>query len=356
MFLNSLNKSLNATEDNLVQTRNIAMKHFIIDQNNIRLDKYIKSLIPGVTQAIIEKFLRKKLITIESNQGKEKAKSSSRLQQGQNLYIHTSLEQSFINKGPLEETPGTLLGDYEKALIKEIKKAIIYENENIIILNKPFGIPVQSGKYVRASIDQLMKHIPGYEGVRVAHRLDKHTTGALLLAKNLEAAKELMSLFQRKEIKKKYIALLIGRMKQNSGLIKSWLKKAVVNGEEIMQSQPLNSNSHNTREEFAEEGELAITKFQILEKNELASLVELSPITGKKHQLRAHMLSIGHPILSDGKYGRRAAFLPGCNKSMCLHAQAIEFILFGQKISIAAALPYHIKENMKKLNFSSDIS
>ena len=212
-----------------------------------------------------------------------------------------------------------------------IKKSTIYEDKNIVVINKPFGIPVQSGSGIKESIDFAIKSI--YKDAHVVHRLDKHTTGVLIFAKNLKSTTEIWNLFKNRKIDKKYIAIVVGKINQKSGQIKNFLKKGFVGGEEIMQCD-------------LTQGDLAITNFTVVDVCKDASLVSLEPKTGRKHQIRVHMNHLGHPILCDGKYGRKTAFLKSMpNKNMNLHAESLRFCLFGKSIEITAKKPAHFEDN-----------
>jgi len=300
------------------------LKIYKVEEENVRLDRFLRRVLSkNLPQSLIEASLKRGLILLDG----KKAKSSTRCKLDQKISVnfvfdevksHNKKDQININ------------------LLNLIKKSVIYEDQNIVAINKPFGIPVQSGKGVKESIDILMKEI--YKDIRVVHRLDKHTTGVLIFAKNLKATTEIWQIFKEREVKKSYLAIVVGKMRKDYGKIENFIQKSVISGEEIM---TCNQDS----------GDLAITEFKVLKKSEKATLVLLKPRTGRKHQLRAHMVSIGHPIVGDGKYGKRSAFLKGLNKKMNLHASSLEFSLFDKSIKISAKEPNHMSCNFANLSF-----
>lgn len=298
---------------------------FIIQEDGVRLDRYVKKLFPGLCQSIIEKSLRKKLITLNG----QRATSSTRVEKNQELYINKSISADSVNVNKQE----VFLDRKSAKLVELLKKAIIYEDENVLAINKPFDLPVQSGSKVKYSIDRLIKSIN--PNLNVVHRLDKHTTGVLLFAKNSQATTEFWNLFKNRLIKKKYIAVVVGKMQRRTGQVKNFIKKAIISGEEIMQCND-------------SDGDIAVTHFKVLEEYKSTSLIELSPETGRKHQLRAHMAYLGNPILNDGKYGRKAAFIDGGHKggAMNLHASSVEFMLLDKNYRIQAKPPKHFQSNL----------
>jgi 23S rRNA pseudouridine955/2504/2580 synthase len=301
---------------------------FIIQDDNVRLDRYIRRLFPGLCQSVIEKSLRTKLITLDG----EKTTSSVRVQNNQVLYINKSIYKKETETKFNVST--NFSNNTSNKLVKLIRESIIYEDENILIINKPFDMPVQSGSKIKYSIDKLIKNID--PNLNVVHRLDKHTTGVLIFAKNSKTTTEFWNIFKNRLIRKKYLAIVVGNLKQKSGQVKNFIKKSIVSGEEIMQCND-------------EDGDLAITNFKVIKDYKNASLIELIPETGRKHQLRVHMTYLGHPILCDGKYGRKEAFLDRTNKRMNLHASSVEFKLFDKNLKIEAKVPHHFQYNLNSL-------
>ena len=184
---------------------------------------------------------------------------------------------------------------------------ILYEDPDLFIYNKPSGIPTK--------------------GNHLVHRLDKGTSGVLLVARNASMQKKLEALFKKREIKKAYIALVKGVLRKEQGVIENKLaKKGTFHGQSIWGSSP--------------NGSLAITHWKCLKKGKGVSLVELQPLTGRTHQLRVHLSEMGHPILGDLQYGRNVAFPKEVNR-LCLHAYRLSFIhpKTGKRLQATAPVP-----------------
>lgn len=216
---------------------------------------------------------------------------------------------------------------------------VIYRDALLLAINKPSGLPVHKGAGRKITtlddyIDDLSFGLPARP--ELANRLDKDTTGCLLLGRNKTALKRLSELFQKQQISKTYMALVHGKIENVSGEInfkiakksrdkKSWWVKVDPNGQE------------------------AITLYEVLDSNEKATLVKLMPLTGRTHQLRIHMQTLGHPIMGDAIYG-----LKGDNVSLCLHCYSMEVPLYAKrdKIVVTAPLPELFKEEFNRFGLS----
>ncbi|QHD65267.1 RluA family pseudouridine synthase [Neorickettsia findlayensis] len=302
------------------------MKSFIVENDCRRLDKYLRSVFGSFPQSALQKALRKKAVKLNDTV----VKASTAVLKGDSLTLSANFLQ--ILSSP-REIPSYNPNVVDGKFVEFIASRVLYEDENVLAIDKPFGFPVQSGRGITVSIDNAMKSLnPEY---RVVHRLDKYTTGVLMFAKTVDAARELWRLFSNRLVKKRYLAIVIGELKEKKGEVDCYINKVLFKGEEVMQCNNISKGEH------------AITQFHVIKKFKNASLVELFPLTGRKHQIRSQMASIGHPVLNDGKYGRREAFL-GCsvNKKLCLHACEIEFEIFGKVIKVTAELPVHFAENL----------
>ncbi len=216
---------------------------------------------------------------------------------------------------------------------------VIYRDALLLAINKPAGLPVHKGAGRKITtledyLDDLRFGLPLRP--ELAHRLDKDTTGCLLLGRNKTALKRLSELFQKQQISKTYMALVHGKLEKSAGEInlkiakksrdkKSWWGKVDPNGQE------------------------AITLYEVLASNDDASLVKLTPLTGRTHQLRIHMQALGHPIMGDAIYG-----LKGDKRSLCLHCGSMEVPLYAKrdKIIVSADFPELFKDEMEKLGLS----
>ena len=201
--------------------------------------------------------------------------------------------------------------DLPLEMIYKLKHSIVHEDDNVIVLNKPCGLSVQGGTGVKHSLEDYF-HILYDKKLRIVHRIDKDTSGLLVLAKNLDTAIKLTDMFKKREVHKRYLAVLSGIPLKKSGTIKTY----------IFQSNESNIayNARTTEERM--NGKEAITKYNVIRTNkkENLSLVEFFPLTGRKHQIRLHCQSIKCPIVGDDKYG----FIEQKNKKLQLFAVSID--------------------------------
>lgn len=291
-------------------------KTIIIGKSSIRIDKYIKrNILHNISQSLIEKYLRKGLITLDD----QKVSSNTRVKEGQNLLINT-----IINFEPQKKQ-----NIHKKTKDISLRDEILYQDNYIIALNKSSGIAVQGGHKVAFSINDLLAtqfNRINNEIPRIVHRLDKDTSGVLLLARTLESAQFLAQSFSNRTIKKIYRALVIGTLDKQQGKIDIPLTQRYVGNQEIICTDE-------------SQGKQAITYFRTLKiiPEQNISYIEIEPITGRKHQIRAHMKHIGYPIYGDKKYGAQK------RARLSLHAYSINLTLPDKKnITITAPIPQHI--------------
>ena len=212
---------------------------------------------------------------------------------------------------------------------------IIDDNDNFVVLNKSAGISVQGGTKSKKNLVDIFAKSKIFQGTKPfsVHRLDKDTSGVFIMAKNRETAQLLTSLFRLRKVHKTYLAICSGELEQNSG---EWIDQLVRydNGKKIIEN--------------------AKTIFKVLDKNSNSSLVEMKPITGRKHQLRKQLFNIGHSIYGDKKY-RSLISTKGLNKELMLHSYQIKFMINKKKYTYKALLPDYFKKllKIKRLNFSN---
>lgn len=208
------------------------------------------------------------------------------------------------------------------------KERILYEDETFLFYDKPSGITSDE-----KGIGSL------FRGFKLVHRLDKETTGVILLAKTEIVKQQMIDLFKAAKVKKKYVAVVDGVLKKSSGVCESSIGK-LSKGNAPIQWGCVRSN----------QGKWAVTKWKLVTQGKTAALVLCVPITGRTHQIRIHMNELGHPILGDFQYARRflTSFLP---KRCLLHALSLEFThpITGLKLSVGAPLPKDFKETMEKV-------
>ncbi len=284
----------------------------ILNNVNQRLDKYLKNKYTFLTQGFIEKNIRKKNILI--NNSVTKAKYLVKF--NDELKILNFHEKLYKNKIIFKKNI-----KISKEILSEFKRSIIFENNDFIVLNKWSQVATQGGSKIKTSIDHIIKNINIQ--YRLVHRLDKETSGLLLIAKNLNYAKKLSSLFKQKEINKFYIALCEGSPKNNFSQVKLQIKNKKLKIE-------------NT-----------LTDYRVLNKNKNISSILFNPKTGKTHQLRIVSKNLGCPIVGDNKYNFYSKYK---KENLMLHAFALRFTINMKKFEFISILPDYFLDFIKKNN------
>ena len=301
------------------------IKSFVVDAtfNNMRLDRFLRNKLGKIPQGLIEKKLRTGKIKLN----KKKVKSSTK------VILNDKIELFNINFKE-KDTNKKINFKPSNTIIKSNEKSIIENNEEFIVINKDSGISVQGGTKSKRNLIDIFKKSKIFEGTKPysVHRLDKDTSGVFIIAKKRETAQLLTSLFRLRRIHKTYLAICHGELEKNSGELNDNLIR-YDNGKKIV--------------------EKAKTIFKVIDKNSEASLLELKPITGRKHQLRKQLYNIGHSIYGDEKY--KHISLKGTNKQLMLHSYQIKFLIKEKKHTYRALLPDYFKHLLKskRLNFSN---
>ena len=295
------------------------------DFEGLRIDSWMKRKFPGLNYPRIQIFLRTGQIRIDGR----RAKPGLRLKTGQIVRVPPIFEKQ---KEVPKNSPLIKSKD-----IQLIQKSVLYCDDNYLVLNKPFGLPVQGGSKVKLNLDSLLTYLKfdKIEKPHLVHRLDKHTSGILVLARNKETAKFLSENFYLKKIRKLYWAICSGVPNQTKGVIETKIGSLIQNNRELSSVKE-------------EDGKYAKTRYQLLDKTgSNVALVALEPITGRKHQLRVHLAKVlNTPVLGDGKYGGKKAFIPNKNikNSLFLHARAIRIPLkTSGYLEVSAPIPQHFK-------------
>lgn len=311
------------------------MKNIVIQDKDtgMRLDRWLRQEF-DMPQGLVQKYLRKGLIRIEG----KKVEASARLAEGQTVTMKLVAEKREVN--PEETQTERISSKLTPEQIRETKSWVMKENAQFIVLNKPTGIAVQGGSGIRDSVDaRLYSLIKDGERPKLVHRLDRDTSGCLLLARTRKDAAALMKLFATRNVEKIYWALVVGVPQPYTGIIDAPLAKEM-------------SGDEKERMHISDEGKHARTEYKMLEKlSTTLSLVELKPHTGRTHQLRAHMASIGCPIVGDIKYGGEKSLVVGEGISQKLHLHARRLVISEgtYKLDITAPLPKHIQETFDSL-------
>ena len=307
------------------------------EYSGLKLDKFLYSIFSNTNNTLIQKALRNKDILVNE----QTVKNNYHLKLNDNVMFSDFIIKIF-NSNKIEKKPKKEIFISDSDLEK-FKSFIIYEDKNIIAINKPRGLAVQSGTKIEKSVNDFLKYLKndGEETPKLAHRLDKDTSGILILAKNKMVAELLSEYFKNKDknIEKIYLALVVGKFTKTKGEIKIPLLKKLENGVEKVYKDENN-------------GKEAITLYEVIGYSEQynISLVKVKLLTGRTHQIRVHMKEIGHPILGDGKYGSKKAFVDSLSNNMHLHAYLLTINnLLGKNINIKAEPPKEFKEKKKKI-------
>ena len=318
-------------------SREVQTLYVAEDEHDIRLDRWFKRRWPHLTHIQVEKMARSGQIRVDGS----RVKPQDRLTAGAAVRVPPLPDDNPRKPGNLHE-----LTERDVAYAKSL---VLYEDHMVIALNKPHGLAVQGGTKTTKHVDRLLSAWgEGMDRPRLVHRLDRDTSGVLLLGKGPEAAKRLAGAFARRQAKKTYWAIVIGNPKPTHGQIDLALKKTGINDYEMMRpAEPKDPK-----------GEPAETAFATISRAaHRASWMALRPFTGRTHQLRAHMAAIGHPILGDHKYGDdKSRELSGVLK-LQLHARRIELDHpGGGTLVVEAPLSPEIKAGFAHFGFSEDES
>ncbi|RPH01245.1 MAG: RluA family pseudouridine synthase [Candidatus Pelagibacter sp. TMED153] len=290
-------------------------KTYTVEKNyqNSRFDKWFKANIINIPQSLIEKIIRLNKVKIN----RKKVKSSYRVQFGDIVDVYDIARFKANNK------PKLLKYKPSKKELSSYENYIIENNENFVVINKPAGIPVQSGTKSFKNIIDLLKDTKYFKNQKpyIVHRLDKETSGILIVAKTREYAQLFTSLFRIRKIHKTYVALTYGKISKSKDTLKD------------------NLISYDKNKKIIQK---AISHLKVLKFSNEYSYVELNPITGRKHQLRKQLYNIGNPIVGDNKYfiNRKANKRKKRYNNLMLHAYKIKFIINN--------IQYNFKANYNK--------
>ena len=291
------------------------------DYHNSRFDRWFKVNIIDLPQSLIQKILRLNKVKIN----RKKVKSSYRVQFGDIVEIYD------ISKFKKTDRPKIIKYKPSRKEVDIYDDYILENNNNFIVINKPRGIAVQAGTKSFRNIIDVLKDSKYFENTKpyIVHRLDKETSGVLIVAKTRKYAQLFTSLFRIRKIHKTYIALTHGRVSKNIKTLKDDLI-TIDNGKKSVKK--------------------AISHLKILKTSAEFSYVELNPITGRKHQLRKQLYNIGNPIIGDDKYfiNRRADKVKTKSNNLLLHAYKIKFMINNTQYSFKAEYDNEFEDFLKK--------
>lgn len=316
-------------------TREVKTLYVAEAEDGIRLDRWFKRRWPHLSHIQVEKMARSGQIRVDGG----RVKPQDRLTAGAAVRV-PPIPDPVVRDA--SEKPK--ISDRDAAYAKSL---VLYEDDLVIALNKPHGLAVQGGTKTTKHVDRLLSAWgEGMERPRLVHRLDRDTSGVLLLGKGPEAAKRLAGAFARRQAKKTYWAVVIGNPKPVAGQIDLALRKTGINDFEMM--RPADAKEHGA--EPAETAYVTVSRAA-----HRAAWMALRPFTGRTHQLRAHMSAIGHPILGDPKYGTPESTELSGPLKLQLHARRIELDHpGGGKLIVEAPLSPEMKAGFAHFGFSED--
>ena len=300
-------------------------KSYTVDPtcNDMRIDRWTRLKIGKIPQGLIEKYLRSGKIKIN----KKKIKSSTKVKTNDIVNFFSIDFKETVAQKKIKFEPS-------KEIIKSNEDQIIDNNENFIVLNKSSGISVQGGTKSKKNLVDIFAKSEIFQGTKPysVHRLDKDTSGVFIMAKTRQSAQLLTSLFRLRKVHKTYLAICHGELNKDTG---EW-------NEDLIR--------YDGDRKIIEK---AKTIYKVLDKNTEASLIELKPITGRKHQLRKQLYALGQPIFGDIKY-KLSNSSRGLNKNLMLHSYQIKFIIDDVKHTYTALLPDYFRKLLKtkRLRFS----
>lgn len=308
------------------------------DEAGLRLDRWFKIHYPGLAFVALQKLARTGQVRVDG----KRCDTSTRVEPGQVVRVPPLATDAKVEK-PREREEKPLEGD--AAFLKSI---VLFEDDDVMVLNKPAGLSVQGGSGVHRHVDAMLQSLVDKRGQvpRLVHRLDKDTAGCLVIAKKRLVAAELAKLFRTRSAKKTYWALCAGVPHPKQGKISTWLTR-----DEEKDGEKMRVARHG--EEGASH---ALTHYSVVDvAGQTLSWLSLKPVTGRTHQLRAHTAHIGHPIVGDPKYfDKRDWELPGGMQNK-LHLLARRIVLPHPSgrgvIDVTAPLPPHMKQSWNLLGF-----
>ena len=317
---------------------------FLVDaeENGLRLDRWFRRRFPALGHGHLEKLLRTGQVRVDG----KRVKAGERIETGQSIRIPPQLQSLPAERE--KHPPKSTLGDTDQRFIQGL---VIHEDSKVIVLNKPSGLATQGGSGITRHVDGLLAGLQGEkrQKPRLVHRLDRDTSGVLLVARTQPAAAALSKSLRQRDAQKIYWALTKGVPKPHRGVIKLALAKESGFGKSCRDERmaPVDEQEEGAKS--------ATTHYAVIDTaaDEYA-WVALKPVTGRTHQIRAHLAAIGTPIVGDFKYGGEKARARGeLEDRLHLHARSIDIAHpDGGRLKISAALPSHMSHAWKLFGFS----
>lgn len=316
----------------------VEIKKVDADENSMRVDRWFKVHYPGLGFGHLQKLLRSGQIRVDGG----RVKSDTRLEVGQSVRIPPL---PVDEKGTAPLTGKTIRGQDDGDVLKQM---LLYEDDKVFVFNKPAGLAVQGGSGVARHVDGMLEAWRNKKGEkpRLVHRLDRDTSGVLVVARTRGAAQSLTAAFRARETKKTYWALVRGVPKKHEDKISTWLVK-----ETTPDGDKMRVCSHGEPD-----SDHAVSHYRVIDtRGQILSWLEMEPYTGRTHQLRVHAAYINHPIIGDPKYFFADSNwqLPGgIQNRLHLHARRIRIPKPGGGIlDVVAPLPPHMVQSFNLLAF-----
>ena len=296
----------------------------------LRLDKWLIKHFPNLNNGFAQKIIRKALVKVDG----KKVDFNYRLIENQQIKVPITLIEAIAsNKDIKQDLINLNLGVYKKT-IESIKANLLYKDDDFLVINKPYNLAVQGGSNITFNLTHVLPFLQ-FESNEVpvlVHRIDKDTSGLLVLARNVISARYMFEKFKNKEVNKQYLCLVDGILPIKVGTIDAPLLKT--------------GESPNQKMVIDNAGKQAITNYKVLNENNGISLVEVSPVTGRTHQIRVHMANfLQAPILGDFKYGYKKNANMKVSR-LYLHAKHINFTSFNNKI---IDVNCHVEQSFQEL-------
>ncbi len=305
----------------------------------MRLDRWFKIHYPGLGFGHLQKLLRSGQVRVDGG----RAKSDSRVEPGQIVRVPPLDVDKAQRHAPL--TSNTMKGQADRDVLEQM---VLHDDAKVLVFNKPYGLAVQGGSGITRNVDDMLEALRNKKGEkpRLVHRIDRETSGVLVVAKTRSAAQFLTEQFRKRETKKTYWALVKGVPREREGKISSWLvKEATEDGDRMRVGEHGNKGADH-----------AVSYFRLIEQSgQNLAWLEMEPHTGRTHQLRVHAKQIGCPIIGDSKYFEAAWNweFPGGMQNR-LHLLARRIIIphpDGGKLDISAPLPPHMVQSWNLLGY-----
>ncbi len=306
----------------------VTQRQVSADEADIRLDRWFRRHFPGLTQGVLQKLCRTGQIRLDGR----RTEPAARLAPGQVVRVPPLPEARGAGAAPAARPA------LDPKLAREIEGMVVHEDEAVIALNKPSGLAVQGGPGITRHVDGMLEALRHgrAERPRLVHRIDRDTSGLLLLARSPGVAAKLAAAFRTRQVAKTYLAVVVGRPEPAAGRIDLGLARA---------------RGLTMVAEAGEDAAASVTEYETLDAaGKKFALLALRPLTGRTHQLRVHADALGTPILGDPKYGGEASYPAGFPRKLHLHAWRLRLPHpDGGELALEAELPPHMRETIERL-------